>query len=53
MDANWTYCGGHFTISKNFESLHCTTETSKMSIISQLLKITVRVEGRDKLGVWD
>ena len=27
MDVNWTYCGYHFSICTNTESLYCTHET--------------------------
>ena len=37
MNVNQTYCGGHFIIYTNTESLCCTPETNimLMSIISQ------------------
>ena len=28
MDGNWSYCGDHFRMYKNTESLHCTPETN-------------------------
>ena len=48
MDANWTYCGGHFTISKNFESLHCTPETSKMLYVNYISTLKNKCESGGK-----
>ena len=28
MDVNQTYCGGHFAVERNIESLCCTPETN-------------------------
>lgn len=30
MDVNWIYCGDHFEIHTNIESLHCTPEMNTM-----------------------
>lgn len=35
MNINWTYCGDHFVISINTESLHRTPETNVILIIPQ------------------
>lgn len=35
MDVNYTYCGGHFEIYTNIESLSCVSE---INVIFQFLK---------------
>lgn len=35
LDVNWTYCGAHFVVYTNFESLHCTPDINSM--LCQLL----------------
>ena len=33
-DVNWTYCGDHFNIYTNIESLCCTAETNLMLYVN-------------------
>ena len=33
MDVNWTYCGYHFAIYTNIESLCCIAETNRMYML--------------------
>ena len=58
-DVNQTYCGDHFTIYTNTESLHCTSETNitLYSIIPQFKKLDAlemkKISIELKLNSWD
>ena len=36
MNVNWTYCGDHFAVYTNSESLYCTPETNMVLYVNHI-----------------
>ena len=51
MDDNQTYCGDHFVMYTNGESLSCTHETNMMLYVNYTSIINKKKE-KKKMGDW-